>query len=754
MSPAQSKIRFLLALAAAVSFLLIFHSFGLGLLPYKTVHIPPGAIRPYPGAKSFGYVYENTGGEPDEASNPRSRMKFFENSVQYQSRVALPDSVLKAGGDRYSHQPGRIVFSSTDNTDPRTNGRRYDFALPIAYGRTIGGVALLVFFASIGGLWWIPRNGGPIARTPAPAPDDGNWRWQWRTATALFAVGLYLNTGTLTPYAITTFGRVDPTTGYAFNPDHEHFRVLFDFVDGRGRAVWDHALFLRRILFPVLGWPLMKTLGFETGGTLASLALNVSAFAAALFLLRRQIGERGAIMAGWLMALYPGAMYWGGLPYPYALIFPGSLLLMIGLVALGGARGSRLMVLSLGMGTVYLGYELGLLFVPATILYLAWRRRFGAACVSAILQAAPTAAWVWALAHVYRQSLENSNSASYRLALQAYFHVDDVHLWWEQIAKLPTVGMDVFFGANFIFLPALFLAVLVLDPLTSRVRLHAAEAALLLSGLALFLFLNAAPSAMGGWSLQGSWASRLYQPVFPALVFFIARWWQHTPSLGGWIRPVAWSALALAAAGNALIVLGPILNDPLHISERAYYRFYNHTESHWIYEANLKALGRRPLGFPKPPPPEPTPAERLAAMNRELVSVRQGIAANRRVLEENERSAHAAATELAAAQSDLRALRSALRQIRGEAAPAAPDPGPATPTAPAIISKPVAPDGPLPLALPEAQEALGKEMRELSGLQENILEVQGGLASKVSELIKTQKELTAARQDYAKAMSH
>ncbi|HTT58243.1 MAG TPA: hypothetical protein VMF63_14105, partial [Opitutaceae bacterium] len=60
--------------------------------------------------------------------------------------------------------------------------------------------------------------------------------------------------------------------------------------------------------------------------------------------------------------------------------------------------------------------------------------------------------------------------------------------------------------------------------------------------------------------------------------------------------------LAATAAGNALIVFGPILNNPGRLSEYAFYRFYDHTDSHWVYEATLKDLGRRPLGFPRPHP--------------------------------------------------------------------------------------------------------------------------------------------------------
>jgi hypothetical protein len=119
----------------------------------------------------------------------------------------------------------------------------------------------------------------------------------------------------------------------------------------------------------------------------------------------------------------------------------------------------------------------------------------------------------------------------------------------------------------------------------------------------LFLFNNLAPDYYGAaWVMRGTWISRIYQPIFPALVLFAARWWQHLPPLDWGRRALVWIVLGGALAGNALIVFGPILDNPLKVSETAFYRFYNHTDLHWVYEENLHGYGRRPLGFPKPQP--------------------------------------------------------------------------------------------------------------------------------------------------------
>ena len=100
--------------------------------------------------------------------------------------------------------------------------------------------------------------------------------------------------------------------------------------------------------------------------------------------------------------------------------------------------------------------------------------------------------------------------------------------------------------------------------------------------------------------MRGTWIARLYQPVFPVLIIFIARWWQHLPEGRPRLRVFAGAAVGLALLGNALVIFGPILNNPGRISEQAFYRFYNHTDVHWIYGDYLRDFGRRPLGFPEP----------------------------------------------------------------------------------------------------------------------------------------------------------
>jgi hypothetical protein len=586
-----------LALVAVVSLLVVFHNYGHPILPRKHLPISPAQLTPYSAERAHVMILPFDHSEPNRPGVDRSAVILLENGVPYSNAHRDPAELMQVGGRRWVHEPGRILFASPDNSDPRANGRVYTVLSPVLYTRGVAHAATLAFVLATAGLYWLVR------RQPAPAggtAQPSRWRWHLAGTALLFLGGLYCNTGTLTPYAITTFPHVAKGTGYLYNPDHAHFRALADFVEGRESSRWDGAILLRRILYPVLAWPFMKLAGFEVGGTVASLALNVAALLWCAHLIRRRIGERGAVFALWLLAVYPGAAYWAGLPYPYALISPLSLLLLIGLHDLAGATGWRLAGLSLAMGVAYLAYDFTAFFLPATLLLLCWHRRFGAAIVACAGQILPLAAWVLILAKVFHQPLSNSNSATYQTILTAYSQAMSPAQLWAQLASLPETGLAVLFGANFLFLPGLFLLLAAINPLTSRVRLTAAETALLLAMLAIFLFNHFAP-AYGGWQMRGTWISRIYQPVFPVFILFAARWWQHLPPLRPPARVLFGTALAAALAGNALIVFGPILKNPLRVSETAYYRFYNHNDNHWVYtEHCLAHYGRHPLGFPAP----------------------------------------------------------------------------------------------------------------------------------------------------------
>lgn len=76
----------------------------------------------------------------DTPSAPhRSTLMLYEDGVPLQPAHSLHEDVRSLGGGRYSHWEGALLFSTRDNTDPNTNGRRYAFTLsPWLYARRSG----------------------------------------------------------------------------------------------------------------------------------------------------------------------------------------------------------------------------------------------------------------------------------------------------------------------------------------------------------------------------------------------------------------------------------------------------------------------------------------------------------------------------------------------------------------------------------------------------------------------------------------
>ncbi|HEX2852173.1 MAG TPA: hypothetical protein VHO24_02965 [Opitutaceae bacterium] len=598
---APRKIKVWLLAACAGSLVVLLHNFAIPLLPEVRIAIPTNSIQPETtGHVSHAYaspIAAKLGASP----NDHCIVALFEDGQPLPTHRTDENAIRNNGHGLYLIRNGRLIFSASDNTDPRTNGRDYDAYYTPLRSRSIGCAAAVIFAAVTVGLYRLNRRTSPPAVSIASvATEAAPRRFKLHLAGAAFLllVGLYVSTGTLSPYAHNAPPHVDPASGYLYNLDHVHFKVLFQFLDGADRSVWDGALFLRRILFPVLAYPFMKLWGFEIGGTLASLLLNVSGFIAFILIVRRFTGERAAVFAAWLLALYPGAAYWGGLPYVYSTIFPFSLLLTGGLLALHrGNSPARVAVISLLMGIAYLGYDLVFYFLPASILLLLWRRQVVSAVLSGACQVIPLLAWLMFLRHGLGQSLTNSNSATFDIVLKAYLHPGDLARWWEIAQAAPGIGLSVFFASNFIFLPAVFLLLLAVNAVTSRIVLHPVESVLLAVAAALFFFNHLAPDYAGPWQMRGTWISRLYQPIFPALVLFAARWFQGLPPLAPAPRFSLAAILLAAGIGNALIVFGPLLFNPLALSETAFFSFYDCGANPAGYEQNLQQHGRRPLGF-------------------------------------------------------------------------------------------------------------------------------------------------------------
>lgn len=58
-------------------------------------------------------------------SNGRSRLNLFEDGQALPYAHSTHDDIREIGAGRYSHWGDAVFFSSSDNSDPSKNGRRY-----------------------------------------------------------------------------------------------------------------------------------------------------------------------------------------------------------------------------------------------------------------------------------------------------------------------------------------------------------------------------------------------------------------------------------------------------------------------------------------------------------------------------------------------------------------------------------------------------------------------------------------------------
>jgi len=90
--------------------------------------IPPAKILRELG-KANTYMAPPGLGEADDLDHPRRSALFvLEDGKLLGPAHAMHDDIRKNGAGRYSHWQGTFYFSSSDGSDPRTNGRQYAVA--------------------------------------------------------------------------------------------------------------------------------------------------------------------------------------------------------------------------------------------------------------------------------------------------------------------------------------------------------------------------------------------------------------------------------------------------------------------------------------------------------------------------------------------------------------------------------------------------------------------------------------------------
>lgn len=418
--------------------------------------------------------------------------------------------------------------------------------------------------------------------------------WWWALASLVMIAGMWLCSGTMSIYAANSAGGAPHgPCQYAVNLDHQHFEAAFWMLDGDPPAKWGFSLVLRRILYPLLAYPFMAGRGVMEGGFLANLLLAILALYSWALFLERRVGRRGGLWGTWLLALYPGLAYWGGLPYSYAIIVPASLWGFMLLCRLDQARTpAGLLWPCLGLGALALGYDLLPFFAPAALGLAWWRTRRLAWCgLGLAALAAPTVALLLLL-EALGVPARSQNAAQPLAILHSYLHPGDLAAWGRLLLQAPEILLNNLLAGNFYVLPLLFLALLGLNLRRGGPRLEAPETALLLGLLLVFLFNNLAPPH-GFPTFRGVHVARFYQPALAVLIYYVARVVQR-----GQARAWATGLCGLALLANAALISGPALG--LSTASEVYWRFYRHAPRADQLDRFLERHGRRPMGFCKP----------------------------------------------------------------------------------------------------------------------------------------------------------
>ena len=399
-------------------------------------------------------------------------------------------------------------------------------------------------------------------------------------------VCIWISSGTMAPYAATTpVPKALEPCHELVSVDHDHFVSIFRMLDGDPRESWVWSVLLRRVLFPLLAFPLMKLFGFFIGGVIASVLLQIAGMLAFGRFIDRKFGRPAAIAILWLLATYPGIAYWAALPYAYVVIVPGSLLAMVVLYELRESTSERrTLALALVLGVIFTGYDLLPIIGPPVLVPFLLRRQFRLTAIATLGMILPNLA-IAVIFHWTGVPLQTTNSDVYLSVAGAWLKPDDWALWRVYLLGLPRILLFTFLFSNFLVLPILGAAAWTL--VRRSVRWHDPESLVVWTTLLLFLFNNAAPPYLG-WQMRGEWIARLYQPVFVALLMYVARAVSQA-------EPRFWRpAVTLAIVLNLAIVAGPLtLNSAATF---LHHKFYAHSSPRAFLD-NLKHFGRRPLGF-------------------------------------------------------------------------------------------------------------------------------------------------------------
>jgi hypothetical protein len=282
--------------------------------------------------------------------------------------------------------------------------------------------------------------------------------FQFKIIIPLFvlALGMWFSTGTVTPYA-STIGPESVTVrkdcNYLVNGDHDQYLYVFKMLEGLPKDEWKNSSILRRVLFPILSWPLYKLLGFDLGGYLTSFILNFLAVCFFAYYWGKKFGSKSQVWILWLLSTYPGIMYWVGLPYSNSFIVPACLVafcLLDGFEKSSSRFYFKNILMGMALGTLACGYDILPGFLLAAFLMTLYQKKifkFLAFCVGAI---SVYAFCFWVLVKYFDMPSSSDNTQIYSNILKSYFTLSGWNpTWFRGFLQSPMILVSNFFDSQF-----------------------------------------------------------------------------------------------------------------------------------------------------------------------------------------------------------------------------------------------------------------------------------------------------------------
>ncbi|MEW5758308.1 MAG: DUF6541 family protein [Candidatus Omnitrophota bacterium] len=160
-----------LSIFCIISFVGILHSFNFITLTTRISDIPSSIIKQENKEKNFCYIFSFHKSFGDNNSSPfSSKVMLMENGTPLKSGHSLHQDIKDKGKGRYSHWTNYVLFSSSDNSDPRINGRSYSVLYPPFTGKRarntfpkffLLSLVLLTFALSFGKIQYLTRINWP-----------------------------------------------------------------------------------------------------------------------------------------------------------------------------------------------------------------------------------------------------------------------------------------------------------------------------------------------------------------------------------------------------------------------------------------------------------------------------------------------------------------------------------------------------------------------------------------------------------------